>query len=123
ATPGGWGEVGRRPRSMAARLGHPVGRAGGHGKSKLSPAAGCALHDDRAAVRFDQPLHDVEAEPGAASPLGPPELAEDTRDQFRRHAVTLVAHGDRDALARAARAPGIGEFQRPYPTCHATRTL
>src|SRR5690348_14975587 len=50
---------------------------GGHGKSELGPAAGSALHGDRPPVRLDQALHDVEAQPRAATALGPPELAED----------------------------------------------
>src|SRR5580704_9264658 len=100
-----------------------LGLAGGHGKSKLGAALGGALHGDRAAVRLDQALDDVEAEPGAATALGPPELAEDPRDEFRRDAVTLVANADRDAAAPGPDGAGASGFQRLHHDSHGTSTM
>src|SRR5450631_1325121 len=60
------------PAERPARLGGRSSR--GQGKSELRSAAGRAAHADGASVRLDQPLDDVEAEPGAAAPLAPPEL-------------------------------------------------
>ncbi len=50
--------------------------ARGHAKSELGSAAGRTADADRAAVRLDQALDDVEAQTGAAAPLAPPELPE-----------------------------------------------
>src|SRR5690242_15432879 len=74
-------------------------RPRGHGKSELGAAAGGAAHADRAAVRLDQALDDVQAQAGAAAVPAPaaavaglaaPELAEHPGSDVRRDALTLV---------------------------------
>src|SRR5580704_4922094 len=73
----------------------------GHDKSELGPAARGTPHADRAAVRFDQALDDVEAETGTAPALAAPEPAEHPRCDLRGDALTLVAHGDGGRVGRA----------------------
>src|SRR5215468_6977353 len=109
--------------------GHPLaglsefGQAGGHGKSELGTAPGGALHGDRAAVRLDQPFDDVEAESRAATALGPPELAEDPRHEFRRDAVPLITDGDRDTLAPGPDGAGACGFLRLHHDSYGTSAV
>src|SRR5215472_1579298 len=91
-------------------------------------------------MRLDEPLDDVEPEPRAATPLGPPELPEDARHEFGGDAVALVAHRDRDRAGRGARGgrpgtagragrarvaddPGAGDFGGLYHDSHGTSTV
>src|SRR5262245_15688746 len=89
---------GDRAASKARRLAE-VRRPGGHGKSELSPAPGCLLHDDLPAVRLYQALDDEQAETRTAAALRAPEPAEDARRNLRRDTRTLVA--DRNGHARS----------------------
>src|ERR1700735_4304944 len=74
-------------------------RSGGHGKSDLSSAARCLLHDDLPAVRLHQALDDEQAEARTAAALGAPEPGEHARRNLGRDARTLVA--DRYGHARS----------------------
>src|SRR6185437_15429842 len=93
-------------------------------------------HGDRPAVRLDQPFDDEQAEPGAAAPLGAPELAEDPRRELGGDAVALVADRNRSGgpagrarSAQAARRTGsrirtAGDgFDRLYHNRHRTSTV
>src|SRR5579859_6822539 len=66
----------------------------GHDKSELGTAARGAPHPDRAAVRLDQPLDDIEPQTSAAPALAAPEPAEHPWCDLRGDPLTLVAHGD-----------------------------
>src|ERR1700741_3785146 len=87
----------RQPRP-ARRLAE-LRRPGGHGKSELSPAPWCLLHDDLSAVRLYQGLDDAQAKPRTAAALGAPEPGEDAGRYLGRDARTLVA--DRNGHARS----------------------
>src|SRR5690348_9890416 len=109
------------PRASTAASARPTGgrqaglarqRTGGHGKSELGTALRGALHGDRPAVRLDQALDDVEAEPRATAALGTPELPEDPRHEFRRDTIALVPYGDRDAFGPGPDGTGANGFQR-----------
>src|SRR5439155_11472377 len=64
-------------------------------KSQQCPAARCLLDPDRAAVRLDDPLRDVEPETGAAATArAAPELREDASLRLRWNAFALVGDGD-----------------------------
>src|ERR1700722_13416858 len=76
-------------------------RPGGHGKSELSSAARCLLHDDLPTVRLHQALDDEQAEARTAAALRAPEPAEDAGRNLGRDARTLVA--DRYGDARSLR--------------------
>src|SRR6476469_91012 len=96
-------------REITVPSAHPVpaavsrsggSRPRGHGKSELGAAAGRPAHADRAAVRLDQALDDVQAKAGAAAVLASaaaatglaaPELAEDAGSDVRRDALALIA--------------------------------
>ena len=105
----------RTERPPGARSGVALSRRrpGGHGKSELGAAAGRPAHGDRAAVRLDQALDDVQAEAGTAAgwplrlpPRGlPRQNWRKTRGAtLGRDALALVAdgHGDR---ARGSSSP------------------
>src|SRR5215472_10257585 len=121
---GPWGLRGLGPRASTRGYGLGAGwpqasqaqlarqNPGGHGKSELSTALRCPLYGDRPAVRLDQALDDVESEPRATAALGPPELPEDPRLEFRRDTVALVPDGDRDAFGSGADGTGACGFQR-----------
>ena len=93
-------------------------RPRGHGKSELGPAAGGAAHADRAAVRLDEALDDVQAQAGAAAVLASaaatglaaPELAEHPGGHVRRDALALVADGNghRGGSRRGQHGGGTG---------------
>src|SRR5215471_15169999 len=74
-------------------------------------------------MRLDQPLDDVEAESRAAPALGPPELAEDPRHEFRRDPVPLVTDGDRDAFAPGPDGAGASGFQRLHHDSYGTSAV
>src|SRR5215472_12650520 len=97
----------RTERPLGALRVSPSGgsRPRGHDKSELGAAAGRAAHADRAAVRLDEALDDVQAETGAtavlasaaaAAGLAAPELAEHPGGHVRRDALALVADGNGD---------------------------
>src|SRR5580692_7851729 len=94
----------------------PLEGAGRHDKSELGAAVGGGLHGDGAVVRLDQSLDDVQAAPGAATALAPPELAEDSWCHLGRDALTLVAdeHGDARLVVYQGRLDH---------SCHATSAV
>ena len=112
----------RPERRSEPRL-SPPHMPGGHGKSELRTALRRPLHGNRPAVRLDQPLDDVEAEPGTTAALGPPELPEDPRHKFRRDTVALVPDGDRDALGPRPDGTGARGYQRLYHDSHGTSAV
>src|SRR5215831_14537113 len=117
-----------------------VGQSGGHDKSELGTATGRPLDGDRPTMRLDQPLDDEQAEPGATTALGSPELAEDARHELGGDTVPLVTNRDRDrrpadrpqaaqaarlarGRARTAGATGGYGFDRLYHNRHRTSTV
>jgi hypothetical protein len=87
--------------ALGARRLAELRRPGGHGKSELSPAPWCLLHDDLPAVRFYQALDDEQAEARATAALRAPEPAEDAGRLLGRDTRTLVA--DRNGHSRSPR--------------------
>src|SRR6266571_5842079 len=98
----------RTERPLGALRVSPSGgsRPRGHDKSELGAAAGRTAHADRAAMRLDKTLDDVQAQTGAAAVpasaaaaagLAAPELAEHPGGHVGRDALALVpdGHGDR----------------------------
>src|SRR3954452_13909177 len=83
-----------RPPGSASEARGP----GGQPKRHLRPAALCPAGHDRAAVRLDDALGDVEPEAGAAATAAAPELREHAVLRLSGDAVALVGDGDFGAV-------------------------
>src|SRR5207245_1798437 len=86
-------------------------RPGGQHKPQLRSSGWCAFGLDRAAVRVDDALSDVEPEAGPAATAVTPELGEDTSESLRRYPVAFVGDDDLGTVSGRGgrRADGDGD--------------
>src|SRR6266542_252595 len=114
------GRADKAPAFTPAETGSASGEVrgpGGQRKSELRASAVCRLHGNRPTVRLDQPFDNEQPQACPATPLGPPELTENPRCEFRRDSLTLIAHG------HGCSTPGTGIRRSSHHDCHRTSTV